>query len=459
MLVPLIIAVALFMQSLDATILTTSIPTIARSLGEPTLRLHLAITSYMLALAAFLPLGGWLADRFGARRIFRVAIFIFTAASVLCGFAGNLPMLLVARVLQGLGGAMMVPVGRLILVRSVEKSELVKALTLMALPALLGPVVGPPLGGLITTVAAWPWIFWVNLPIGLAGFILAGIFIVRDEPLGAMPFDVRGFLLSGLGLSITFFGFDAATTSSLPPAPAIAALAFGIAVLALYALHARRMPHPILDLRVLRVHTLRASVVGGSILRVGTDAIPFLMPLLMQIGFGYSPLQSGLITFATSAGAFGMRGFSARVLRRFGFRRVIIGSTCLASLSIAACALFRPSTPVIVILAVLAAGGIFRALAFGSVNALAFADVDIRQMNAATSFSFMAQRLSDAMSVAFSAFLLYAFSAGAAHIPLGAFGGTLVITAAVSILAVAIFYRLPPEAGASLSGHGGKPPP
>jgi EmrB/QacA subfamily drug resistance transporter len=443
----------MFMQSLDSTILTTAVPTIAHAFGEPPLRLHLAVTSYMLAVAAFLPISGWLADRFGARRVFRAAILVFTVASGLCGLAGNLPTLLLARVLQGLGGALMVPVGRLILVRSVEKTELVKALTLMAMPATFGMLIGPLLGGLIATVASWPWIFWVNLPIGAAGLLFVGRMIPADTPIGARPFDMRGFILSCFGLSATLFGIDGLATSSLPIVFSVLTLVLGIAALGLYVRHARLRPHPILDLLVLRIHTLRASIAGGSLLRLGADAMPFVLPLLLQIGFGYTPLQSGLVTLSTSAGAFATRGFAARVLRQFGFRRVLIWNTLLFSASIAACALFRPATPVTIVVAVLAVGGVFRALGFSSVNALAFADVDAAQSGAATSFSFMAQRLSDAVAVTLAAFLLYAFSGGAADIPMGAFAATFVVVALIAALSTIIFYRLDTNAGASLSGY------
>ncbi|HVZ13695.1 MAG TPA: MFS transporter [Bauldia sp.] len=452
--VPLIIAFAMFMQTLDSTILSTSIPAIARALDEPPLRLHLAVTSYMLSLAGFLPLSGWLADRFGARRVFRSAILIFTLASMACGFSDSLLMLLAARVCQGLGGAMMVPVGRLILVRSVAKTELIKAMTLMSMPALVGPIVGPPLGGLITTFASWQWIFWVNVPIGIVGWVMVGIFIEETRVESVKAFDLRGFIFSGIGLSAALFGFDGATTESFPPAVSYSVLGVGVVFLVLYARHARRVANPILDLKLLRVPTLRASIGGGSVFRIGIGAIPFLMPLFMQVGFGYSPLQSGLITFAASAGAFGIRGFSARVLARFGYRNVLIWDVLIAGVFLASYGLFRADTPVVVMLALLAAGGVFRSLGFSSINTLAFADIEPAHMSQATSFTFMAQRLSMTVGVALSAFLVHVFAGGAAdHPPVSAFAETFVVIAIISSLSSFVFYRLSPDAGASLSGR------
>ena len=440
------------MQTLDSTILATSLPAMARALDQSPVRLHLAITSYILSLAGFLPLSSWLVDRFGARRVFRAAIAIFTLASILCGFAQDLNTLLLFRALQGMGGAMMTPVGRLILVRSFTKTEIIGAMTLMSMPGLVGPIVGPPLGGLITELLSWRWIFWVNLPIGLAGFILVGVFIddVRDTI--ERPFDFRGFVLSGLGLAATFFGFDTAATQALPAPVSISILAFGIPLIVAYVFHARRSPNPILDLTIMRAPALRASVVGGSLFRVGLGALPFMLPLLLQEGLGYSPLQSGLITFASSAGAFGMRGFTTSVLRRFGFRTVLTWISVAAGLFMASYGTFRPATPVVVMLVLLAFGGIFRSLSFGSLNALAFADVEASKMSQATGLVFMAQRLSQTMGVALSAFILHVASNGDS-VPIGAFSIAFVAIAVLSSLSAIVFYRLDPDIGSGLSGQ------
>jgi MFS family permease len=347
---------------------------------------------------------------------------------------------------------MMVPVGRLILVRSVEKSELIGAMTLMSMPALVGPMLGPPIGGLITEFASWRWIFWVNLPIGLAGYILVGIFVSEVTSPESRPFDFRGFVLSGVGLSASLFGLDTAATDSMPLPVSLAFLGCGIPLLVLYALHARSVRHPILDLKVLRVPTLAASMLGGSLFRTGLGALPFLLPLMLQEGLGYTPLHSGLITLASSIGAFGSRGFISRVLRRFGFRTVLISVSLIAALFMASYGFFRVTTPILVMLVLLASGSVFRTLGFGSLNALAFADVPEEHVSQATGFVFMAQRLSQTTGVALAAFVLHVAAHGG-PIPPGGFGAAFFTIAVISSLSALIFLRLDADSGADLSGH------
>lgn len=451
-LVPLIVAFALFMQQLDATALATSLPAIAEALGESPLRLHLVITAYMFALAAFLPVSGWVADRFGARLVFCIAILIFTVSSAFCGVADSFWGLIIPRIFQGIGGALMVPVGRLILVRSVSRAELVKALAVMSMPALVGPMVGPLIGGFLTTYASWRWIFWINLPIGLIGIVLAMLYIddVREE--GRRRFDLRGALLAGTGLSGLLFGIDAAASQSTSEAVAFACVVGGLLLLFLYVGHTRRIPDPILDLGLLRIPTFRASVVGGSVFRLGLGAVPFLLPLLFQEVFGLSPFHSGLITFAAAAGALGMRTISTRILKHFGFRPVLVWNALIAGASIAACALLDPSMPYVLMLAILFVGGVFRSLQAMAMNALAFADLNSRQMSHATSFSTMAQRLSQSMGIACSAALLHVVS-GPDTLTLGAFAVAFVAIGIVAAGSALMFVPLHPNAGAELAGR------
>src|SRR5216683_592744 len=313
-LVPLIVACALFMENLDSTVIATALPQIAASLGEDPLRLNLAITAYLLSLAVFIPLSGWVADRYGARRVFRAAIVIFTVGSACCGLANSLPELVAARILhQGLGGAMMVPVGRLVMLRAVPKSELVRAMSYLTVPALVGPVLGPPLGGLIVTYSSWRWIFFINLPIGLLGIVLATLFIEDVRETAMWPLDVRGFLLAGLGLSGLMFGFETAGRGVLPGSLVAVLLAVGALALALYVLHARVIAAPIIDLRLLSIPTFAGAIIGGSIFRIGVGALPFLLPLMLQLGFGLSPFASGLLTFASAAGALTMKFTAAPI--------------------------------------------------------------------------------------------------------------------------------------------------
>ena len=451
--VPLIVACALFMQNLDSTALATALPAIAASLGETPLRLHLAITVFMLSLAAFLPVSGWVADKFGARNVFRLAIIVFTCASVACGLAANFETLLIARAVQGAGGALMVPVGRLILLRSVPKSELISAMALMGMPALIGPIIGPIVAGLILTVTTWRWIFWLNVPIGVLGIVLATIYIPDVREADIKPFDWRGFGLSSFGLCGTLFGLDALTTRNEVDPFALGALIAGLICIALYVFHARRAPNPILDLALLKFPTFRVSVSGGSCFRIGIGAAPFLLPLLMQQGFGYTPLQSGLITFAAAAGSLGMRSLAKRVLRRFGFRSVLIWNTLISCAFTALCALFTPTTPYIIMIAVIFFGGVFRSLQYTAINTIGYADIDAKLMSQATSFSQMAQRLALSGGVAISAFVLHHAGGGEAVIPVHAFAMAFLTVAAVSALSVASFIKLDPAAGDELAGR------
>jgi MFS family permease len=372
---------------------------------------------------------------------------------MLCGLAPSLPFLISCRVIQGVGGAMLVPVGRSILVRSVPKGELVKALTLLGMPMMIGPIIGPALGGFITEVSSWRWIFWLNIPVGMVGFFLVSRFIEPVPPEPPRPFDKRGFILSGLGLASTLFGVDATSTESTSPAFGLAILALGIVMLALYGIHATRVEHPILDLRLLRLPTLRASVLGGSLFRCGISALPFLMPLMLQLGFGYSPVQSGFVTMCSTLGAFGSRGFTARILKRFGFRSVVSTVVTISSLSLATCALFTAATPAPVIMATLAFGGIFRAVGFSSVSALSFADIDPAHAGQATSIAFMSQRLAQVVAVAISAFSLHVLSDAEHHIPVFAFHLTFLLIASIGIVGALSFLRLDRNAGADLSGR------
>lgn len=452
-LVPLIVACALFMQNLDSTALATALPAIAESLGETPLRLHLAITVFMLSLAAFLPVSGWVADRFGARTIFRFAILIFTCSSIACGLSTSFEMLLIARAVQGVGGAMMVPVGRLILLRSVPKSELISAMALMGMPALIGPIIGPVVAGLILTVTTWRWIFWLNVPMGILGIVLASLYIEDVRETDVRPFDWAGFVLSSFGLCGTLFGLDALTThDSVDPIP-LGALIAGVMSLALYVFHARRATNPILDLALLKFPTFRISVSGGSFFRIGIGAVPFLLPLMMQQGFGYTPLQSGMITFVSAAGSLGMRSLAKRVLRRFGFRSVLIWNTFITCFFTGLCAVFTPTTPYIVMIAVIFFGGVFRSLQYTALNTIGYADIDSKLMSQATSFSQMAQRLALSGGVAVSAFVLHHASNGEATLPVHAFATAFLVVAILSAISVVSFIRLAPEAGAELAGR------
>jgi EmrB/QacA subfamily drug resistance transporter len=455
MVVPLIVACALFMENLDSTALSTALPAIAASLGESPLRLSLAISSYLFSLAVFIPVSGWVADRYGARNVFRLAIVVFVLGSILCSFATSALWLVLARAVQGMGGAMMVPVGRLIMLRSVPKADLVRAMAWLTVPALIGPVLGPPVGGFITTYLSWRWIFWINVPIGLLGLLLVTRFIpdVREER--PPPLDLSGFVLSALGLVGLVFGFETIGRDLVPESTTLLLLVAGALGVLLYVLHARRSPHPLVDLALLRVPTFRASVAGGFLFRIGVGATPFLLPLMFQAGFGLSAFGSGMLTFAAAAGAMAMKVTAAPVLRLFGFKRVLIGNAIVSACFLAAIGLFEPETPHLVILGVLLVGGFFRSLQFTSINTLGYADIERERMSRATSFASMMQQLSLSVGVGAGALLLHLSVAmrGGEHLVAADFAPAFFAIALVAALSTLVYLPLSPDAGAEVSGR------
>jgi EmrB/QacA subfamily drug resistance transporter len=405
-LVPLIVACALFMENLDATVLSTALPAIARDLHQSPIQLKLALTSYLLTLAVFIPASGWFADRFGTRVVFRLAILIFALGSALCGFANSIGTLVAARAFQGIGGAMMVPVGRLVILRTIPRSELVGALAWLTIPALLGPVLGPPVGGFITTYFHWRWIFWINLPIAALGMVLATLFVpnVRGETISR--FDYLGFILSGFGLAGLVSAAAALDASGMPLWIVIGLFLVGSVSVVLYVFHARRAEAPIIDLRLLRFPTFRAGIVGGSLFRIGVGAMPLLLPLQLQLGFGMTALKSGLLTFVAAIGAIGMKTAAGTILKRFGFRTVLLFNAIVSGAMIAAPAFFTGTTPISIMLMVLFVGGFFRSLQFTCINAISFAEIDQPEMSQATSFTSAFQQIALSLGITVGASML-----------------------------------------------------
>jgi EmrB/QacA subfamily drug resistance transporter len=453
--VTLIVAIALFMETMDSTVIATSLPAIAAELGQDPIALKLALTSYLLSLAVFIPLSGWVADRFGACTVFRAAIVVFTLGSALCGFAQGLPDFILFRVLQGMGGAMMVPVGRLVILRTVPKTELISALAWLTIPALLGPVIGPPLGGFITTYTSWRWIFWINIPVGLLGVILATYFVANVREKDLPPLDIKGFILSGIGLAGLAFGLTTIGQGLLPPSAVLALLAVGALGCWLYVRHAREAKAPLIDLRLLKVETFYASVVGGFLFRIGIGALPFLLPLLLQLGFGMTPFQSGLLMVASAIGAVTMKTTAGRILQRFGYRRVLVVNALISAAFLAASALFQPGVPHMVIFVVLLVGGFFKSLQFTSINTLAYADIEPKAMSRATSFASVAQQLSMSAGVAVGALVLELERMGrhTSNVQAADFIAAFILVATVAATSALIFAALPHAAGASLSSR------
>jgi EmrB/QacA subfamily drug resistance transporter len=453
--VPLIVAGALMIQNIDSTVIATAIPRIAAALSEDPLRLNLAITSYLLSLAIFIPLSGWTADRFGARTVFRGAILVFTLGSIACGLSFSLPELVMSRIVQGAGGAMMVPVGRLVLLRTVPKSELVRAMSFLTVPALLGPIMGPPLGGLIVTYASWRWIFFINVPLGILLMAFVSRFIANVRESDAPPLDAAGFVLAGLGLATLMYGFETAGRGMVGPEIAAVLLISGVVLLGFYGFHARTAAAPIIDLGLMRIPTFAASILGSGIFRIGIDGLPFLMPMLLQLGFGLSPLESGLLTFATYAGAMTMKASATPILKNFGFRQVLIGNAVICALFMAGYGLFRPSTPHVAIFIALLAGGFFRSLQVTSTNSLVFADVPPALMSRAAAFASMAQQLWMSLGIGVSALLLHVVDLvhGGAALNAADFVPVFFINACIAVSSVLVFTRMAENAGVELSGH------
>ncbi|MGQ3673274.1 DHA2 family efflux MFS transporter permease subunit [Xanthobacter sp. TB0136] len=451
-LIPLIVACALFMEQVDSTVLATSLPAIAADMNEDPVSLKLALTSYLLSLAVFIPASGWAADRFGARTVFRTAIVVFTLGSVLCGLSTSLLDFVIYRIIQGMGGAMMVPVGRLVILRAVPKSELVSALAWLTIPALLGPVFGPPLGGFITTYFDWRLIFFINLPIGILGVFLASRFIENIREEDVPPLDLRGLILSGAGLAGLVFGFAVLGQTIIPQWAAMLAMAMGALCLMLYVRHAHATPHAILDLKLLRYASFRAGVVGGALFRVGVGAVPFLLPLMLQLSFGLSAFASGMLTFAAAAGAMLMKFTAAPILERLGYKRVLVVNAVLATGFLAANAAFTPFTPYWAIIMVLLVGGFLRSLQFTALNALTYAEVRPQEMSHATSFASVLQQVSLSMGVAFSGFVLEIMqeSKGTQQLQQDDFVVAFIMVALVSVASVLFFLRMPANAGEEL---------
>jgi EmrB/QacA subfamily drug resistance transporter len=446
------------MEGLDSTMIAVAIPDMAKSLGEAPLRLNLVIATYLLSLAVFIPVSGWIADRVGARRVFCAAIAIFAIGSALCGASTSLPMMLVMRVLQGFGGAMMTPVGRLILLRSFPRSRLVSAMNWMTIPAMIGPTVGPIVGGSLTTYISWRAIFYLNLPIGILGAALT-LWLIEDFRAPAPTrFDLSGFFLAGLGLALLELAIENVGRPLVPgPVGAVFVVA-ALAFLLLYVRHARRREGPVLDLRLLAIRTFRIGTVTGSFCRMGLDAVPFLLPLLFQIGFGMSPLQSGLLSFSSSLGAMLVRVLSGTFLRWFGFRRLLAGNACLAAAVTAACGLLRPDTSVWLIVFLVLLSGCLRSIQYLGLNTISYADVPAADLSKSTSVSGVAQQLARGFGIAVGAALL-AVIAGPRALTVGDFRLAFFLIAMLPLLSALGFLRLSPVDGAEVSGHRRAPHP
>ena len=450
-----IVATAMFMQNLDSTVIATALPTMAKVFGYDPQHMSVALTSYLLSLAVFIPASGWVADRYGARNVFRIAIVVFTLGSVLCGQSQSLSFLVCARILQGLGGAMMVPVGRLLLLRTAAKTELVAAMAWLTTPALLGPVVGPPLGGFIVTYLDWRWIFNINIPIGLLGFVLVTLFIedVREPPRG--KFDLRGLLLTGIALTGLMFGLETLGRGVVPMWATQTMISAGLGAALIYIWHARRVVEPVLDFTLLKLPCFGVAFGAMMLFRTGIGAIPFLLPMMLQVGFGKAAVESGLITFASSAGALVMKPVTQRALRLFGFRDTLIWNGLLSGIMLSLCAAFRPTWPAAAIYLTLLLGGFMRSLQFTAYNTLAYGDVPRARMSSATSLYTAGQQLAATIGVSAGAMSLAvagSFSGHETPTPMD-FSIAFLVVGLLTTLAAPVALAMPKSAGDELTGR------
>ncbi|MFT3830214.1 MAG: DHA2 family efflux MFS transporter permease subunit [Opitutaceae bacterium] len=460
---PWLVAVALFMENLDATIVNVAVPTMAASLGVEPLSLKAVLTTYTLSLAIFIPASGWMADRFGTRRVFEVAIGLFLAGSLGCGLAPNVPLLVASRLLQGIGGAMMTPVGRVALVRSFPRSELLRTMNYVVIPALLGPLLGPVTGGFIVHVASWRAIFFVNVPLALFGLWLTRRYMPDYRDPAVPRLDRWGFVLFCSGIALLSHVLEVFGEHHHASLPVVAMTIAALALLAAYGWHARRKEAPLLELGLFRVRTYRLSVLGGFVTRLGFGGMPFLLPLLYQLGLGFPPWQAGLLTMPTALAAMGMKLVSRRVLKRFGHRTTLLANTVLLGLTMALFTQIDRGTPVLAILALSFTQGFFSSLQFTAMNSLVYADVDDRDASKAGSIASTAQQLSLSFGVAVgslvTAWFLGSVGQTDAAQAIPALHHAFLTLGLVTIASAATFFGLRPHDGNNVSGREPQPPP
>lgn len=451
---PFIIATALLMEGIDASMLMTALPTIATSFHVDVIKLKLAFVSYFLAMAISIPISGWCADRFGARAVFCTAIIIFTLASIACASAPNFYIFVTARGLQGVSAAMVFPIGRLILIRSMPKSEFIQVFSNITIPATIAPIVGPMIGGFLTTYVHWSWLFWINVPIGIA-IIVLGIKYAptfHDDP---PPFDLIGFFLAGSSLAAIGYGFATVGDQS-PPFIAAALAMSGIILMLVYFWRARKMVTPALDLRLFAIKTYRTGIVCGFISRaVGAGAFSFLLPMMLQVRFGFTPVQSGAVTFASAVGFLAIKFFIQKILRHLGFRRVLSINAIFGSLCIGMLALFLPTTPHRVMIAILFVGGLSQCLQYVALDAMSYADMPQSTVSQALTLASVSKQLAIAVGVAFAALMLQSVEAARGVFSIAAtnFQMAFILIAIPAAATVFIILRLASDAGEEISGY------
>lgn len=451
---PFVVSLALFMEAVDTTILNTAIPAMAESLAVNPVNLKIALISYLVSLAVFIPISGWAADKFGIKRVFMAAIFLFTLSSLWCGFAHNLPTLVIARTLQGLGGAFMLPVGRLILIRRYPRQEFIKTMNRIVMIAALGMMLGPVFGGFITHTFSWHWIFWVNIPAGLLAIMMAayGLEDVKPQPVHAL--DKAGFILFGLGLAALTFGLSAFSETNVHESVAISVIAAAILLLIGYRAHSRGRHYPIVNATLFRSRTFRVSILGNLFSRLGFGGVPFILPLMLQIGLGFSASMSGLLLAPIALGVFMIKLFILPLLALLGYKRLLLLNTALVAIALCLFATINANTSIISIACYTFIFGFLISLQFSSVNSLAYSELSPEHLSAATSITSTTQQLSQSFGVAAGALFIRLFSPGTASLSLSMpiFHHVFIAMSALTLLSLLIFMQLKPQDGAQMIG-------
>jgi EmrB/QacA subfamily drug resistance transporter len=454
---PWLVAVGFFMESLDTTILNTAVPAIAHALDVPPLSMKAVLASYTLSLAVFIPISGWMANRFGTRRVFASAIGIFTLGSFLCGISNNIHLLVACRILQGGGGAMMLPVGRITMVRTFAKSELINAMSFVAIPGLIGPMLGPVIGGAIIGYFHWSVIFFVNIPIGLCGLYLVYRHLPNYKEQRNYPLDIIGLVLFGAGIALLSYVLEVFGETTLSGREMLGLLAISAALLAAYGLHTQRTRHPLLRLKLLGVRTFRIAVSGNLFTRLGIGGIPFLLPLLYQVGLGFSPIQSGLLIMPQAFAAMSLKLTMPLILRKFGYRSVLIANTLMLGVMITLFATIGIATPVWLIVLMAFTYGFLTSLQYTSMNTLAYADISDHETSGASTIASTVQQLAVSFGIATASLATAVFIPDRlrATAPQMIHGIHLALwgLAALTIVSTSVFWRLKSQDGAAVSRH------
>ncbi|MEI5997456.1 MFS transporter [Paraburkholderia bengalensis] len=456
---PYVVAATFFMEYLDTTIIATALPQMAHSFGTSPNALSLGMSAYMIALAIFIPASGWVADRFGSRSVFFSAIVTFTLASLLCGISQNVGEFTAARVLQGIGGALMVPVGRLTVVRSTDKKQLMQAISTITWPGIVAPVIGPPVGGFITTYSSWRWIFLLNLPVCLVVLLAVLKWVPNLRSAERRPFDVIGLMLSGAALTAILSGADMASQPETNPFAGLGVIAVGLVIGGIAFRQARRRRHPLIDVTTLNIPTFSVTVVTGTLTRIGIGAVPYLMPLLFQIGFGLSAFKSGLLLLVSAVGNLGMKALTTPILKRYGFRGVSIAGSAVCGVATIVCGLLTPASPLVWVLFVVFVYGLARSLQFSTLATLAYADVPPEQTSAANTLWNAAAQMSIGLGIAFGALALRAASSingkggdAAAVFSLDDFRFAFLCAGVLTLVSVYGYVQLARDAGHTVRG-------